>query len=169
MHTFGASITCLFMEREKKAKHFIQQPQYPGGPKELTKFIYQHLRYPQAAVEAKLEGSVYLEYDIDHKGNVVDTRIIQGLGLGCDEEAARVVRLLKFTVGRNRGVRVLFHQKAHIRFKLPKAAKLPKNAPQPAQVVQYNYVTSTPQQPTGTEEQPAKPVPTYSYTISFNK
>jgi len=150
------------MEREKKPKHFIQQPEYPGGPKELTKFIYENLRYPPEAVQEKIEGTVLLEYDIDYKGNVVDTRILQGVGHGCDEEAARVVRLLKFTVGRNRGVRVLFHNKARIRFKLPVPAKVEKIAPQPVQV-QYNYVTTT--APSTPEEQPKQPATTYSYTI----
>ncbi len=150
------------MEREKKPKHFIQQPEYPGGPKELTKFIYENLRYPPEAVQEKIEGTVLLEYDIDYKGNVVDTRILQGVGHGCDEEAARVVRLLKFAVGRNRGVRVLFHNKARIRFKLPVPAKVEKAAPQPVQV-QYNYVTTT--APTTPEEQPKQPATTYSYTI----
>jgi protein TonB len=150
------------MEREKKPKHFIQQPEYPGGPKELTKFIYENLRYPPEAVQEKIEGTVLLEYDIDYKGNVVDTRILQGVGHGCDEEAARVVRLLKFAVGRNRGVRVLFHNKARIRFKLPVPAKVEKTAPQPVQV-QYNYVTTT--APTTPEEQPKQPATTYSYTI----
>lgn len=150
------------MEREKKPKHFIQQPEYPGGPKELTKFIYENLRYPPEAVQEKIEGTVLLEYDIDYKGNVVDTRILQGVGHGCDEEAARVVRLLKFAVGRNRGVRVLFHNKARIRFKLPVPAKVEKAAPQPVQV-QYNYVTTT--APATPEEQPKQPATTYSYTI----
>jgi protein TonB len=150
------------MEREKKPKHFIQQPEYPGGPKELTKFIYENLRYPPEAVQEKIEGTVLLEYDIDYKGNVVDTRILQGVGHGCDEEAARVVRLLKFAVGRNRGVRVLFHNKARIRFKLPVPAKVEKIAPQPVQV-QYNYVTTT--APSTPEEQPKQPATTYSYTI----
>ncbi len=159
------------MEREKKPKHFIQQPEFPGGPKELTKFIYENLRYPAEAVKAKIEGSVYLEYDIDYRGNVVETRVIQGLGYGCDEEAARVVKLLKFAVGRNRGVRVLFHQKAHIRFKLPKPVKQPVQPPQQSVQVQYNYVT-TPSAPATTpsaeqpKQQPA--ATTYSYSISFN-
>lgn len=112
------------MEREKKPKNFIQQPEFPGGPKELTKFIYANLRYPAAALEAKTEGTVMVEYDIDYKGNVVDTRVLQPLGNGCDEEAVRVVRLLKFIVGKNRGMRVLFHKKAQIRFKLPAPAKV---------------------------------------------
>lgn len=147
---------------EKKPKHFIQQPEYPGGPKELTKFIYANLRYPAEALAAKLEGTVVVEYDIDFKGQVVDTRILQSLGLGCDEEAARVVRLLKFAVGRNRGVKVLFHQKAHIRFKMPVAAPLPATPPSP----QLNYVyTSAPQAPAAEPE--PKPQTTYSYTITI--
>lgn len=157
------------MEREKKPKHFIQQPEYPGGPKELTKFIYENLRYPTEAVKAKIEGSVYLEYDIDYRGNVVETRVIQGLGYGCDEEAARVVKMLKFIVGRNRGVRVLFHQKAHIRFKLPKPVKQPVQPPQQPVQMQYNYVTtpSRPAQPASEQPQKQPATTTYSYSITF--
>ncbi|MEQ1747225.1 MAG: energy transducer TonB [Saprospiraceae bacterium] len=156
------------MEREKKPKHFIQRPEYPGGPKEITKFIYENLRYPPEAVKARTEGIVYLEYDIDYQGNVVDTRIIQGIGHGCDEEAARVVRMLKFSVGRNRGVRVLFHQKANIRFKLPKPVKVEKPVIlQPQAQIQYNYVTTAPA-PTPATEPPKQPATTYSYSISFN-
>ncbi|MFN0016337.1 MAG: energy transducer TonB [Saprospiraceae bacterium] len=160
------------MEREKKPKHFIQRPEYPGGPKELTKFIYQNLRYPPEAVKVQKEGTVYLEYDIDYHGNVVDTRIIQGIGHGCDEEAARVVRMLKFSIGRNRGVRVLFHQKANIRFKLPKPAKVEKPAAvqQQAQQVQYNYVTTAPvPSMAAAGEKTKQPATTYSYSISFEK
>ncbi|TNE53096.1 MAG: energy transducer TonB [Bacteroidetes bacterium] len=158
------------MEREKKSKHFIHQPEFPGGPKELTKFIYQHLRYPSDALKAGVEGTVIVEYDIDFKGNVIDTRVLQGIGHGCDEEASRVVRLLKFSVGRNRGVRVLFHKKANIRFKLPQQTR-PKqpavNQPGSTQV-QYVYTTHTPQKDTEQPEQ--KPATTtYSYTIQLNK
>lgn len=152
------------MEKEKKAKHFIQQPEFPGGPKELTKFIYANLRYPAEAVEAKIEGTVMVEYDIDYKGNVVDTRILQSLGYGCDEEAVRVVRMLKFVVGRNRGVKVLFHKKAQIRFKLPVPAKAPAPVPpQPANMqVNYVYTTTPSSEPA---EQPKGN--TYTYTVTL--
>lgn len=152
------------MEKEKKAKHFIQQPEFPGGPKELTKFIYANLRYPAAAIEAKIEGTVMVEYDIDYKGNVVDTRILQSLGYGCDEEAVRVVRMLKFMVGRNRGVKVLFHKKAQIRFKLPVPAKAPAPVPpQPANMqVNYVYTTTPSSEPA---EQPKGN--TYTYTVTL--
>ena len=151
------------MEREKKPKHFIQHPQYPGGPKELTKFIYSQLRYPPAALAAGIEGSVLIEYDIDYKGNVVDTRVLQSLGHGCDEEACRVIRLLKFSVGRNRGVKVVFHKKMPIKFKIPVQTKAP--APAPGQI-SYNYVYTT-NQPEPAAAEPTKPQTgaSYSYTI----
>ena len=153
------------MEREKKPKHFIQQPEFPGGPKELTKFIYANLRYPAAALEAKTEGTVMVEYDIDYKGNVVDTRVLQPLGNGCDEEAVRVVRMLKFIVGKNRGMRVLFHKKAQIRFKLPAPAKVSPPAPQNTGSMQVNYVyTASTLQPV---EKPK--TNTYSYTVTIGE
>ncbi len=151
------------MEKSKKSKDFLQQPQYAGGDKALTEFIYQNLRYPKSALESGVEGIVLVEYDIDNRGRVVDTRVIHSLGHEFDEEACRVVRLLKFDVGKNRGVRVVFHKKARIQFKKPVVAQ-PQPQPQ-AQAVQYNYVVVTP----AADQTPAEQVsaPTYSYTITL--
>ena len=63
---------------------------------------------------------MYIEYDIDHQGVVVGSRVLKGLGHGCDEEAARLVKLLKFDVAKNRGIHVLFHQKLRVQFRMPK-------------------------------------------------
>jgi TonB family protein len=150
------------MENKKKTT-FLHQPEYAGGPKELTRFIYEHLRYPEAALTAGVEGTVLVDYDIDYKGNVIDARVLRGIGHGCDEEACRVVRLLKFGVGKNRGVRVVFHKKAQIRFKIP--VKAPASPPGPVQV-QYNYVTTA--APAAPKEPAAEPAgQTYSYTVKL--
>lgn len=146
------------MEKSKKSKDFLQQPVYPGGDKALTEFIYKNLKYPDAALEAGIEGIVMVEYDIDNKGKVVDTRVISGLGHGCDEEACRVLRLLKFDVGKNRGVRVVFHKKARIRFTKP------VKQPTPQAGFQANYIV-TPSQPA--DQAPAPSSPTYTYTIKL--
>ena len=149
------------MAKEKKTV-FIHQPQYKGGPKELTKFIYSNLRYPKEAFDAGIEGTVYVEYDIDYQGNVVATRALQGLGHGCDEEACRVVQLLKFDVERNRGVHVLFHQKVKVQFKKPKQLPAPQPVPQQQMQLAYTITPTTPPKP---EEKPAEV--TYSYTIKI--
>jgi protein TonB len=150
------------MEKDKKKTKFIYQPEFPGGPKELTKFVYAQLRYPKEAFDASVEGTVYLEYDIDHQGLVVGCRILKGIGYGCDEEAIRVAKLLKFDVARNRGVHVLFHQKLRVQFKKPKE----KPVKQPLQTTMEVSYTLTPTTPT----KPAEPQPektTYSYTVNL--
>lgn len=150
------------MEKDKKKTKFIYQPEFPGGPKELTKFVYSQLRYPKEAFDASVEGTVYLEYDIDHQGLVVGCRILKGIGYGCDEEAIRVAKLLKFDVARNRGVHVLFHQKLRVQFKKPKE----KPVKQPLQTTMEVSYTLTPTTPT----KPAEPQPektTYSYTVNL--
>lgn len=151
------------MEKDKKKTKFVYQPEYPGGPKELTKFIYANLRYPKLAFEANVEGTVYLEYDIDHQGIVVGTKILKGLGHGCDEESARVVKMLKFDVARNRGIHVLFHQKVRIQFKKPKEVPIPQPVQGQMQVA-YTVTPAAPATPT-TAEKP-KEETTYNYTIN---
>ncbi|MFN0214737.1 MAG: energy transducer TonB [Saprospiraceae bacterium] len=149
------------MTKEKKT-FFIHQPQFKGGPKELTKFIYSNLRYPKEALEAGIEGTVFVEYDIDYQGNVVATRVLKGLSHGCDEEACRVVQLMKFDVERNRGVHVLFHQKARVQFKKPKQLPAPQAVAQPQMQVEYTVTTTAAPK---SAEKPAEV--TYNYSIQL--
>ncbi len=153
------------MAKDKKTL-FIHQPLFKGGPKELTKFIYAHLRYPKEAFELGIEGVVYIEYDIDYLGNVVATRILQDIGHGCEEEASRVVQLLKFDVERNRGIHVLFHQKVKVQFKLPKQIAVQTPVPQAQMQVSYT-VTTTAAQAAATEEKPKPGGATYNYTVQL--
>lgn len=151
------------MEKDKKKPVFIHQPEYEGGPKALSKFIYSNLRYPAQALESGVEGTVFVDYDIDYQGNVVATRVLQGIGGGCDEEACRVVRMLKFDVPKNRGLKVLFHKKARIQFKKPVQQPLQQTSTQ--MQVQYSVTASAPAAK-APEEKPA-PV-TYHYTIQVS-
>lgn len=118
----------------------------------MRSVIREHLAYPPAALEKRIEGTVTLKYTIDHKGNVVETHVIAGLGHGCDEEAARVVRLFKFDVPKTRGVKVKFHKDIHVHFRLPKTKPVPKNI-----TTQYIYSTTT-SKPSGSG---------YSYTVTI--
>ncbi len=155
------------MEKDKKKTVFVRQPEYPGGPKELSKFIQSKLQYPERALEAEAEGTVIVDYDIDYKGDVIATRVLQSVGHGCDEEACRVVKLLKFDVAKNRGMKVLFHKKTHIQFKKPvRRAVVPAPGPeqQTQMQVQYSY-TATPAAPPKEEQKPA--TATYSYSIQL--
>ncbi len=149
------------MEREKRDKDFVHQPEYPGGPKAMSQFIYSHLQYPAEALAAGIEGRVIVDCDINDSGEVVATRIIKGLGHGCDEEAMRVVRMLHFRVKRTRGLRVLYHKKIHIQFRLPK----PQPAPAVAQPIQIQYQVVQEETAAGKEKAPTTTA--YEYTISW--
>ena len=144
------------MHKEAKDKHFIRQPYYEGGPKALKNFIAENLRYPDEALKGKIEGTVYVKYNIDFQGNVVDARVLSSLGHGCDEEAIRLVKLLKFKVEKPRGIRKLYHKNIQIHFRMPKAKKQV-----PITQVNYNYVTTTKK-----EEVPVEK-PTQGYTITI--
>jgi protein TonB len=146
------------MAKEKKEKHFVQKPIYPGGPQALRTFITKHLRYPDAAKEAGVEGTVVVKYTIDYQGNVIEGKIISGLHKDCDEEAIRLVKLLKFRVPKQkRAGKIQFHKSIKIHFKQPKA-----KAPQPS-AVQYKITPASKPADTDKKEQGGG----YSYTISF--
>ena len=120
--------------KHAKDKDFLKQPVYKGGPKALRQFIAQNLRYPEEALQNKTEGTVFVNYTIDHTGDVIEAKVVSGIGHGCDEEALRLVRLLKYDVPKTRGIRVLFHKNIQIHFRLP------KQKPAPASL-QVNYIT----------------------------
>ena len=108
------------MKKELEDKHFIKKPYYPGGTKAMQEFLRQNKKYPPEALKAGIEGTVHLRYTINYKGVVVKTNVIAGIGYGCDEEAERIVRLLKFKVPPTRKVKAQFHKKVHIHFKIPR-------------------------------------------------
>ena len=51
-----------------KSKNFIKKAEYPGGAVALRKFIKQTLRYPKEALLHRVEGRVYLKYEVSEKG-----------------------------------------------------------------------------------------------------
>ena len=102
-----------------KPKKFIKKAEYPGGSEALKDFVKKNLRYPKEALSHKVEGNVYLKYEVNEIGKVHSISIINGLGYGCDEEAIRIVGLLKYPKVKNRGIRVNTKFKFTIYFKLP--------------------------------------------------
>ena len=102
-----------------KSKNFIKKAEYPGGADALRKFIKQTLRYPKEALLHRVEGRVYLKYEVNEKGKVHSISVVNGLGYGCDEEAIRIIGLLKYSQVKNRGLKVNTKFKLAIHFKLP--------------------------------------------------
>lgn len=139
------------MKKERKEDSFIKQPFYKGGDKALKEFVQTHLRYPAQSQANKIEGDVHIRYDINHKGEVTDTKIIGGLDEHCNEEAIRVVKMLKFIVPKTpRHLKVTFHKNIRIHFHIHEKKTEDSKPIQTQQLttnrnIQINYtVVSTP-------------------------
>ena len=102
-----------------KSKYFIKKAEYPGGSEALKKFIKNNLRYPKEALMHRVDGIVFLKYEVNERGKVHSISVINGLGYGCDEEAERIIRLLKYSQVKNRAMKVNTKFKLTIHFKLP--------------------------------------------------
>ncbi len=151
--------------KERKDKHFIKKPIYPGGRDALRKFISENMQYPKEALESRIEGTVTLKYTIDYKGKVTEAHVVSGLGYGCDEEAIRLVKLLKFEVPRSgRRVRVQFHKDLHIHFKLPKRTKK-----QPPRSIAYQYKPVDVPKPQKDNPDSERQSTSYTYTINIGR
>ena len=153
------------MKKETKDKHFIKKPYYIGGDAALKTFINKNLTYPKKAFDNNIEGTVVLRYEINHKGKVVDAKVISPLSRECNEEAIRVVKLLEFQVPKTRGARLTFHKTIRIHFRKPKQA--PKPAQPTQQQLQYQ-ITPSQKKENQTEKTPEqKPSTSYTYTIKI--
>lgn len=80
--------------------------------------VYRNLRYPEIARNAGIEGRVVIQFVIDEQGNVVDPRVVRGIGGGCDEAALEAVKQLQFSPGRQRGRPVKVRYSLPIMFRL---------------------------------------------------
>ncbi len=136
----------------------LKMPRYRGGENALKSFITSHLKYPQVAIDEKIEGSVEAAYDVDGLGRVFNIRVLTGLGSGCDEEVIRLIKLLKFERAFNKGRNVTAHKKLKVEFKLPKLKK-------PTQTISYQ-LTSKPSQSAPDQKSQSS---SYSYTINLKK
>ncbi|MFY0653353.1 MAG: TonB family protein [Cyclobacteriaceae bacterium] len=142
------------MRKSRKPKHFLQTPQYPGGKRAMTAFINKNLRYPQEALDQKIEGSVEAEYFVNGLGNITSVKILKGLGHGCDEEVERLIKLLVFEKAVNRGMKTSTRKTLTINFKLPKKKQAK---------VQYQLVKEEP------KPAPQKKSSGYNITITYKK
>lgn len=57
----------------------------------MSKWVYQYLKYPDAALKEGIQGRVHVEFAIDKDGSVKEARIVKGVSEALDEEVLRVV------------------------------------------------------------------------------
>jgi len=83
-----------------------QMPELPGGGGQaaIVAAIQRAVKYPSRAIAAGVEGKIYASFTVNNKGEVVDLKIVRGLGAGLDEETLRAIKSLpRFIPGKQNG------------------------------------------------------------------
>jgi len=96
-----------------------QMPQFPGGEREMMRFIRNNLRYPMSAQANAVQGTVVLNFVVNREGKIVNIKVIKSVGFGCDEESVRVLEMMPlWSPGKQKGQTVLVSFTMPIRFVL---------------------------------------------------
>ncbi len=151
---------------EKRKTKFLKLPHLDGGRELLKKFVKENLRYPKEALENNVEGDVIVKFKVTGKGEVMNPEIVKSVGYGCDEEAIRLVMMLRYQAVKNRGVRVTTDNTVKIPFRIKKKKT--------AQKYSISYTSTTkeqpPQQGQKSRQQPKEKSggqEVYTYTIRY--
>ncbi|MDO9511193.1 MAG: TonB family protein [Bacteroidales bacterium] len=64
---------------------------------DFTSFIKKNLQYPETAKKMNLNGQVSLKFVIESSSIISNIIVTEHLGMGCTEEAIRVIQLLKWS------------------------------------------------------------------------
>jgi protein TonB len=81
-------------------------PELPGGGGQtaIVAAIQRAVKYPAPALRAGVEGRVFASFTVNAKGDIVDLKIVKGLGSGIDEETLRAIKTLpRFIPGKQNG------------------------------------------------------------------
>ncbi|MCC2545082.1 energy transducer TonB [Hymenobacter sp. BT175] len=87
----GASVTPAGMKAPVAVAEY-----YEGGQEAMYAFIEKELKYPVEALRRRVRGTTILSFTLNMDGTMSGIKLVKGIGGGCDAEAERVVRLLKF-------------------------------------------------------------------------
>lgn len=94
-------------------------PEFPGGVKELMKFIDEQRQYPPAAQENGVQGRVMMQFVVTKEGDIVRPKVVRGVDPSLDEEALRIIGLMpRWKPGELNG------KKVDVRFTVPVTFKL---------------------------------------------
>jgi TonB family protein len=81
-----------------------KQPKFPGGQKAFWQYVRENQNYPDAARKANISGRVFVAFIVNTDGSIQNVELLKGIGMGCDEEAIRLVkRMPKWTPGSQSG------------------------------------------------------------------
>jgi protein TonB len=102
-----------------------QKPEFPG---DVGKWLGDNIVYPQDAIKNNIQGTVYIQFIVEHDGSVSNVKLMRGIpgGSSLDNEALRVISSMpNWTPGMQNGHTVRVSYMLPIHFKLNDTAPAP--------------------------------------------
>lgn len=93
-------------------------PHYPGGDAARIEFIKKNLVYPENAKKNNLIGIVDVQFIVEPDSSTSNIVITKTFDEECGKEAARVVKLMKWIPGKQKGENVRVRISMPIKFRL---------------------------------------------------
>jgi TonB family protein len=128
---FALSILFLFGINDLPSKTFSgfqkdslhinpdKMPLYPGGEKELQKFIISNVKYPEECRKNGIEGIVEIEFVVKKSGKIENISVLKSVNPDLDKEGIRVVSLMPDWIpGKDKDIPVDVRLSLPFRFKL---------------------------------------------------
>jgi protein TonB len=106
-------------EKPQIFSHVEVPPSFPGGEKELMKWLQENINYPVIAAEQGIQGRVILRFVVGPDGSVGNVEVQRSLDPSCDKEAQRVVKKMpRWIPGKQNGNAVYVYYTLPVLFKL---------------------------------------------------
>jgi TonB family protein len=86
----------VWTSNDYEVKKLDTEPVLKGGEMS-TRSVYRDFRYPAAARENGVQGSVEILVIVNEFGILESMELVKGIGSGCDEESLKAVQKMKET------------------------------------------------------------------------
>ena len=124
------------VKKDMQIYHVVEtMPIFPGGEKNLIKYLSENVKYPTSAMESNIQGRVVITFVVNHEGKIEQAEVIRSVDPSIDKEALRVVNAMpQWIPGEQSGKKVSVYYTLPISFKLeddkkPSLNSIDKNNP----------------------------------------
>ena len=95
------------------------QPEFVGGMDAMLTYINKNMNYPEAAKKAGIEGTIYVQFNIEKDGKVTEAIALRGVDANLVAEALRVISAMpNWTPGEHEGKVVRTSMTLPVKFEL---------------------------------------------------
>ena len=96
-----------------------QMPSFPGGEKNLFKFLKNNTDYPEISRQNGRQGKVIASFVVEKDGSISDIKILKGVDQYIDQESIKVIKAMpKWKPGKQMGKKVRVRQILPLKFTL---------------------------------------------------